>query len=314
MTSRKTPSPNVRKTPSPNVGKRVTSPNFAMVTTGSPAARKTPSPSKTPSQSPKPVTSPKSANLKPTLNQSPKGTGGTSTTKTLSPNPKSSSNKDGKSPKAKVKKSPGATTGNKDKSAAAKSKKKSDKIKVLKNKDGTSGIVSKKIKKKNIKNIKQKLKVVLGLHSKSAKITKPHANPMKKPTSPPKAKSVQAVEGAQSPRAVVMASPKKLTPSPSGGKPRPRIDDIARRLSIENREKREEKKFSGKESPGPFKELGNGKKEKNSDSRRNSREKEDKAMKIRMVPVICPWSWKGEPEMKPISYAVSTEQIVPLKV
>ena len=197
-----------------------------------------------------------------------------------------------------MKKSSGATTGNKNKIVTDKSKKKS--------KDGTSGAVTKKIKKKNLKNMKQKLKVVLGLHTKSAKLTKPHMNTIKKPPSPPKTKSpIQVVAEAQSPRALTVASPKKLTPSPSGGKPRPRIDDIARRLSIESRERREEKRLSGKESPGLFKEAGNGKKDKNGDSRRNSREKEVKAMKIKIVPVVCPWSWKGNPEMKPVSCTVS---------
>ena len=307
VSGRKTPSPNVRKTPSPNVAKKMTGPNLVAVT-----IRKTPSPNKVaspkpgPSPSPKPVTSPKSANPKLSLKSSAKGTGGTSTAKGSTPNPKPSSSKDGKPPKAKLKKSSGATTENKNKIAAGKTKKKSDKIKMLKSKDGTSGTVTKKIKKKNLKNIKQKLKVVLGLHTKSAKLTKPHVNPIKKPPSPPKTKSpIQMIADTQSPRALVMASPKKLTPSPSGGKPRPRIDDIARRLSIENRERREEKRLSGTESPGLFKEAGNGKKDKNGDSRRNSREKEVKAMKIKMVPVVCPWSWKGSPEMKPVSYTVS---------
>ena len=283
---RKTPSPDVRKTPSPNVAKKMTGPNLVAGTT-----RKTPSPNKAaspkpgPSPSPKPVTSPKSASPKPSLNPITKGVGGTSTAKA----------------KVKVKKSSGATTGNKNKIATGKSKKKSDKIKVLK-----SGAVTKKIKKKNLKDMKQKLKVVLGLHTKSTKLTKPHMNTIKKPPSPPKTKSPnQAVAEAQSPRALTLASPKKLTPSPSGGKPRPRIDDIARRLSIESRERREEKRLSGKESPGLLKEGGNGKKDKNGDSRRNSREKDVKVMKIKIVPVVCPWSWKGSPEMKSVSHTVS---------
>ena len=304
--NRKTPSPSSRKTPSPNVGKKISSPSLVPKASSSPSVgRKTPSPNKVipgPSISPKLVTSPKTASPKPHLTNL-KGT-------RTNPNSKSSSSKDGKSPKAKVKKSPGATTSNKDKTAV-KSENKGDKLKVLKTKkkkDITTGSVTKKIKKKNLKNMKKKLKVVLGLHTKSAKLAKPHASPIKKPPSPPKAKSpIQAVVGSQSSRAAVVASPKKpLTSSSSNGKPRPRIDDIARRLSIENREKREEKRFSGKESPGLFKEGGNGKKEKSSDSRRNSKEKEEKTMKIRMVPVVCPWSWKGEPEFKPVSNAVST--------
>ena len=214
---RKTPSPNVRKTPSPNVAnKKMTGPNLLTGT-----IRKTPSPNKAaspkpgPSPSPKPLTSPKSGSPKPSLNPITKGVGGTSTAKGSTPNPKPSSSKDEKSTKAKVKKSSGATTGNKNKIATGKSKKKSDKIKLLKSKDGTSGAVTKQIKKKNLKNMKQKLKVVLGLHTKSAKLTKPHINTIKKPPSPPKTKSpIQAVAEAQSPRALAVASPKKLTPSP----------------------------------------------------------------------------------------------------
>ena len=298
VSGRKTPSPNMRKTPSLNVAKKMTGPNLVAGT-----IRKTPSPNKAaspkpgPSPSPKPVTSPKSASPKPSLNPITKGVGGTSAAKGSTPNPKPSSSKDGKSTNAKVKKSSGATTGNKNKIATGKSKKKSDKI-------SGDGTVTKQIKKKNLKNMKQKLKVVLGLHTKSAKLTKPHMNTIKKPPSPPKTNSpIQAVAEAQSPRALAVASSKKLTPSPSGGKPRPRIDDIARRLSIESRERREEKRLSGKESPALLKEGGNGK--KNGDSRRNSREKEVKAMKIKIVPVVCPWSWKGNPEMKPVSHTVS---------
>lgn len=305
--TRATSSPGVRKTSSPSVGRKTPSPNVSRKTPSPNVARKTPSPKtptgKTgPAGSPKPIPGPKPVSSSPNVPQSftnPKGTVQSGNKGTVG---KSSSSKDGRCVKPKVEKSPGATK--RDKTPI---KAKGKKTLRLLSPEKAKERVTKKIKKKNLQL--KKLKAVIG----KAKGVKLSSDPLKKSPSPPKAKSpIQAIatcSQSQSSRGFVPASPKKLTPSPSAGKPRPRIDDIARRLSIENRDK-----ISGKESPA-LKE-GNGRKERGSDSRRNSRDKEERklskeklessrGMRIKMVPVVCPWSWKGEAEVKQVSMAVS---------
>ncbi len=295
--NRKTPSPNVnRKTPSPSVNRKTASPSLVQLPVGSQReTRKTPSP-KVVSPKPGPSTSQNPLAGIPNLpSVSPKGTTGSA--KKGASNPKPSTSKDGKSIKRAIK----------DKTAMKNKKK--NKLKLLSPKKSKDGSVTKKIKK-SLQLNKKKLKVVLGqVKAKSAKLAKVHqTGRVKKPPSPPEVPAQAAAAPAQTPRAAALTSPKKLTPSPSGGKPRPRIDDIARRLSIENREKRDEKKTpTGKESPAL--KDGNGKKEKGNE-RRNSRDKDEKSrgMNIKMVPVICPWAWKGAPETKQVAHTVSVHR------
>ncbi len=306
--SPRTLSPNVgRKTPSPNVNRKTPSPNTNRKTTSPTTSRKTPSP-KTGSAQNQPETSGTFAIPKPAV--SPRAAVA-STSKVTSPKAKSPAAKDTKSAKPKSKKSAGAKA--KTAAKSAKDDKRLKRIKMLKSKKSKAGVkkVTTAIKKKTLQ-AKKKLKVVIGLHAKhvkSAKVKK--TSPVKK--SPPKPKSpVQATTPrTPSPKAIIAtASPKKLTPplTPTG-KQRPRIDDIAKRLSIENRERKE---ASGKESPG-VKEAGkNGAKGEN---RRNSKEKgvsrssTPKGSSIEVLP-HCSWKWEGEPTERPNNPLVSVLTVI----